>query len=124
MRLREVWQDLEKREIALIVFTGLVVSWVRHGLQYHWKPWDSWEDFFLYWFIHTIGVTLLMAASMAAIIFSHKFFLGYDKKDYGRELTFYIMMTILACALSIAFLALRGPSDDLDDSSAIVMFAV
>jgi hypothetical protein len=58
-----------------------------------------------------------MAASMAAIICSHKFFLGYDKKDYGRELTFYILVTILVGALGIALIALRGPSGDYDDSS-------
>jgi len=68
MRVREFFQDLEKREIALVIFTGLVVAWVRHGLQYHWKAWDSWEDFFIAWFIHTMGVALLMAVSLAAII--------------------------------------------------------
>lgn len=124
IRLREFFKDLEKREIALWIFTGLVVSWLRHGLQYHWKPWPSWEDFFVWWFIHTMGVGLLVAAALAAIIFSHKFFLGYTKEEYGREITFYILMTILACALAIAFLALRGPSDDFDDSSAFVMFVV
>lgn len=124
MRLREFFQDLEKREIALVIFTGLVVAWVRHGLQYHWKAWDSWEDFFIAWFIHTMGVALLMGVSLAAIIYSHKFFLGYDRKDYGRELTFYIVMTILVTALGIAFIALRPPSDDFDDSSAFVVFVV
>jgi hypothetical protein len=123
MRLREFFQDLEKREYALIIFTGLVVAWVRHGLQYHWKAFASWEDFFLSWFIHTMGVVLLMGVALAAIIYSHKYFLGYDSKDNGREMTFYIQMTILVAALGIAFLALRGPSDDdYDDSSAIVIF--
>jgi len=31
--------------IALVVFTGLVVSWVRQGLEHHWKWFASWEDF-------------------------------------------------------------------------------
>ena len=124
MRLRAFFKDLEKREIALWIFTGLVVSWLRHGLQYHWKAWNSWEDFLLGWFIHTMGVGLLVAVALAAIIFSHKFFLGYNKEEYGRELTFYIVITILACALGVAFLALRGSTEDFDDSSAFVMFAV
>ena len=123
-RLRKFAQDLEGREGALIIFTGLVVAWVRHGLQHHWKSWGSWEDFFLAWFIHTMGVGLLAAVSAAAIILSHKFFLGYDKNDYGRELFFYVMMTILVGALGIAFVALKPPSDDYDDSSAIVVFVV
>jgi hypothetical protein len=96
-----------------------------HGLRYHWKAWESWEGFFVAWFIHTMAVGLLMAISLAAIIYSHKFFLGYEKEEYSREITFYIVMTILVCALGIAFIALRGPSDDgFDDSSAIVMYAV
>jgi MFS superfamily sulfate permease-like transporter len=120
MQLKEVWQDLEKREIALVIFTGLVVAFVRHGLQHHWKAWDSWEDFFIAWFIHTVAVALLVAGSMAAIIFSHKFFLGYNKEDYGRELTFYILMTILVAAVGILFVASAPPSDD-DDSSAFTI---
>jgi hypothetical protein len=99
MRLREFFQDLEKREIALVIFTGLVTSYVRHGLQHHWKAWSSWEDFFVSWFIHTMGVAVLMGVALAAIIYSHKFFLGYDRKDYGREIAFYIMMTILVGVL-------------------------
>ncbi len=122
MRLREFFQDLEKREIALVIFTGLVVAWVRHGLQHHWKGWHSWEDFFIAWFVHTMGVAVLTGVALAAIIYSHKFFLGYDKKDFGRELTFYIVMTILVVTLGIAFIALRPPSDDYDDSAAYQIY--
>lgn len=123
--LKRLWEDLEKREIALVIFTGLVVAFVRHGLQHHWKAWDLWEDFFLAWFFHTMAVALLMAASMAAIIFSHKFFLGYNKEDYGRELTFYILMTILVAALGILVVAHWPASDDeYDDLSAFVTFVV
>jgi hypothetical protein len=124
MRLREFFQNLEKREIALMIFTGLVVAYVRHGLQHHWKPWDSWGDFFGAWFVHTMGVAVLMAIAAAAIIYSHKFFLGYDKESYGRELTFYIVMTILVAAIGIAFIAHSPPRDDFDDSSAFVVFVV
>ena len=117
--VKEFFQDLEKREIALVIFTGLVVTWVRHGLQYHWKAWGSWEDFFVEWFVHTMGVALLMAVALAAIIYSHKFFLGYSKDSYGRELTFYIVMTILVAAIGIAVVAHWPASDDdFDDSSA------
>lgn len=99
MRLKEFFQDLKGRETALLVFTGLVVSWVRHGLEHHWKAWDSWGDFFGYWFFHTMGVILLMGIAFAAIIYTHKFFLGYERKEYDRELTFYVLMTLLVAAL-------------------------
>lgn len=117
MRLREIFQDVEKRQGALVIFTGLVVSWVRQGLHHHWKGYSSWGDFFAAWFIHTMAVGLLVAAAMAAIIWSHKFFLGYEKKgDNGRELMFYILITILMGALGIAFIANAPPRDDFDDS--------
>jgi hypothetical protein len=117
VRLKEMFQDVEKREIALVIFTGLVVAYVRHGLQHHWKPWDSYEDFFVAWFIHTVGVALLIGVTLGSIIYSHKFFLGYDRKEYGGEVTFYVVMTILVAALGIALVALLPPSDDFDDSS-------
>ena len=81
------------------------------------RAWDSWEDFLVAWFVHTMGVTLLMAIAAAAIIYSHKFFLGYAKKSYSRGLTFYIAMTILVATIGIAFIANAPPSDDYDDSS-------
>jgi hypothetical protein len=124
MRLKEFFQDLEKREIALVVFTGLVVAYVRHGLQHHWKAWGSWGDFFAEWFVHTMGVALLIGVALAAIIYSHKFFLGYDRKEYGRELTFYIVMTILVAALGIALVSHWPASDEFDNSSAFVVFVV
>ncbi len=122
MRLKEFFQDLDKRETALVIFTGLMVAWVRHGLQHHWHGWDSWESFFLSWFVHTIAVVLLMGAGLAAIFFSHKFFRGYDCKQDARELMFYIVVTTLVAALGIAFVANSPPRDDYDDSSAIVIF--
>jgi hypothetical protein len=75
------------------------------------------------WFIHTLGVAVLVAATIAAIIYSHNFFLGYDKKEYGRELTFYILMTILVGALGIAIVAHWPPSDDLDDAALQIFSA-
>jgi hypothetical protein len=120
--LKNFWQDVEAREVGLTALTGLVVAYVRHGLRHHWKFWDSIGDFLGAWFIHTIGVALLMAAALAAIIYSHKFFLGYDRKEYGREVTFYILMTILTAALGIIVVSHWPYSDDdFEDSSAFVI---
>jgi hypothetical protein len=122
LRLQQFIKDTEAREVGLTIFTGLVVAYVRHGLQHHWTLWDSIPDFFAAWLFHTLAVVLLMAASLAGIIYTHKFFLGYEKKDYGREITFYILMTILVAALSIAMVAHWPSSDhDFDDSSAFVI---
>lgn len=122
MRLREFFQDLEKREIALVIFTGLMVAWVRHGLTHHWHGWDSWGDFLAEWFVHTMGVVLLMGVAFAAIIYSHKFFLGYSKESYGRELTFYIVITILVASIGIVVVAHWPASDDdFDDSSTFTL---
>jgi hypothetical protein len=77
---------VETREVKLWVFTGLVVAYVRQGLQHHWRLWGSIGDFLAAWLIHTFGVGILGAAAGAAIIYSHKFFLGYDKKEYNHVL--------------------------------------
>jgi hypothetical protein len=63
---------------------GLAVAYVRHGVQYHWRSWDSWGDFFGAWLVHTMGVALLIGVALAAIIYSHKFFLGYSKESWPR----------------------------------------
>lgn len=98
--------------------------WVRHGLVHHWNAWDSWGDFFGYWFVHTMGVILIMGIAFAAIIYTHKFFLGYERKESDRELTFYVLMTILVAALGIWVAAHWPHSDDeYDDSCAFVVFA-
>jgi hypothetical protein len=121
-RLKQFWKNTETREYGLVIFTGLVVAWVRHGLHYHWTAWATWEGFFVDWFIHTLGVGVLATAAAAAIIFSHTFFLGYVRKEYGRELFFYIVMTILIGALGIAVISLRLGSGNYDDSRAILNF--
>jgi len=119
-RLKQFWKNTKTREYGLIIFTGLVVAWVRHGLHYHWKAWATWEGFFVDWFIHTMGVGLLALVAIAAIIFTHKFFLGYESKEYGRELFFYIVMTILIGALGIAVISMRLVSGNYDESCAFV----
>lgn len=88
LHLKQLWEDTGTREFGLTVFTGLVVAYVRHGLQHHWTLWDSTGDFPAAWFFHTMAVAMLMVASLTAIICSHKFFLGYEKKEFGREVAF------------------------------------
>jgi hypothetical protein len=61
----------EARITALTIFTGLVVSWVRNGLQHHWESFPSWGSFFTLWIVHTFGVALLCGIALAAIIYTH-----------------------------------------------------
>jgi hypothetical protein len=105
---RFVRWDYETKSIALTVFTGLTVSWVWHGLETHWKSFASWEQFFISWFI---GVVILSVFVTAAVIFTHRFFLGSDFKDSYERLTFYIVMTLLVSAISVAVIANNAPSD-------------
>ena len=120
-RIVEWWKRKETREGLLIIITGLAVAYVRHGLEHHWKSWDTWGDFFIAWFVYSFAVMLFTGIALAAIIYTHKFFLGYDKTDM-QGITFYIVMTVLVGALFIWFIAMNwSPSDDddFDDSSAV-----
>ena len=83
-----MWRSTETRGIGLIIFTGLIVSWVRQGLQHHWHSFASWEQFFISWFIHALGVGILSGFAAAAIIGSHKFFVGTERKDDFENLFF------------------------------------
>ena len=90
--------------IALVVFTGLVVSWVRQGLEHHWKWFASWEDFFLSWFIYTQVVAFLAVFAGVAIIATHRFFVGSAYGDDYDQLIFYVVMTALVSAIFIAII--------------------
>ena len=90
--------------IALVVFTGLVVSWVRQGLEHHWKWFASWEDFFLSWFIYTQVVAFLAVFAGVAIIATHRFFVGSEYGDDNDQLIFYVVMTALVSAIFIAII--------------------
>jgi hypothetical protein len=113
-----IWKSRQTRGIALVVITGLVVAWARYGLQHHWKSFASWEQFFWYWFIHTIGVGAFTIFAAAAIIATHDFFTGAKWKDDQEVMAFYVVMTVLIGAIFIAVIANRTPSDDEDDVSA------
>jgi hypothetical protein len=96
----EWWKRRETREYFLIIITGLVVANVRYGLEHHWKPFDTWGDFFAYWFAHTLAILLFIAIALTAIFFTHKFFLEQEMQDI-KDMTFYIVMTVLVGALCI-----------------------
>ena len=118
MKLKARWKDPQARRIALLVLTGLIVSWVRQGLEHHWKAFASWEMFFASWIIHTIGIAVFTAIAFAAITYLYDFFVGDERTDDSETVMFYIVMTVLVGALCIAFVANYVPSDD--DYSALI----
>ena len=115
MKLAEILTP-ERKRIILVVFTGLVVSWVSKGLRTHFqKGYPSWEGFFVSWVYHTIAVAVVSGLAAAAIFFAHEFFLGEDynieyKGNLGK-LFFYAVMTILVGAILLAVGATGGPDD-------------
>ena len=98
-------QDRKARGIGLVIVTGLIVTWVRQGVSHHWHGFVSWESFFISWFIHTIGVSVFSAFAAAAIMGTHKFFLGAEYKDDVEKLAFYVVMAVLVGAFAIAVVA-------------------
>jgi hypothetical protein len=122
--LGRYWNDYSIRLGALYVFTGLVVSWVRHGIQYHWKAFPSWESFFGAWFIHSVALGLFTMFAAAAIFATQKFFVGSEWKRETEELAFYIVMTVLVGALAVGFMANYQPSGDDEYSSLNATLAV
>jgi hypothetical protein len=118
-----MWKNEQARRIALIIVTGLVVSWVRQGLQHQWHSFSSWESFFYAWFIHTIGVAIFSAVAGWLIMTTHKFFTGSEWKGDAEEVAFCVVMTVLAGAVALALVA-HWPLSEFDDSSAFAILAV
>jgi hypothetical protein len=109
-KMRIVRRNLQTRNIALLLVTGFVVSWVTHGLETQWKSFPSWWLFFGSWLIHTIGVVALVAVVGAAIVGTHRFFLGSEHNGDHTKLTFYVVVTVLIGAICVALIALGWPS--------------
>ncbi len=119
MTLDGAWKDREVRGIGLVVFTGLVVSWVTQELQHNWHSFSSWEAFFFLWVINTLAVGVFGALVAAAIAGTHKFFTGEERKEGMETLVFYVVMTVLLGALAVAAMANAVRSED-DDARLVL----
>jgi hypothetical protein len=97
-----------KRNLLLVV-TGLVVAYVRTFLQYHQYSWSSGSEFLVSWFIHYVGVVILVTISYAIIKTHEERFLPTTDGSRQRlgmdEALVYIPLTLLVCAISIFLLA-------------------
>jgi hypothetical protein len=114
-----VWKDRQLRGVGLVIVTGLIVTWVRQGIQHHWHGFASWESFFISWFIHTIAVSIFSVFAGVAIVGTHKFFLGAGYNDETEKLVFYVVMTVLVGAFAIAIVA-NAPGVDDDDARLLL----
>jgi hypothetical protein len=101
-----------------------MVSWVRQGLEHQWHSFSSWEQFFISWLIHTIGVSILSVLAAFAIMRSHKFFLGTEWKDDLEKLVFYAVVTVLVGTVAVAVVANTPPLDDEDLGLLLSYFSV
>jgi hypothetical protein len=101
------------KEGILLVVTGLAVAYVRHGLEHNWGKWESIEQFFAGWFVHTMGLALFLAVALVAIMRLHEFFLGTKREsDDFEELTYNVLMTVLVGTIFIFIIAHWIPSDE------------
>ncbi len=112
-------KDKDAKGVGLVIMTGLIVSWVRHGIEHHWHGFASWDSFFLSWFIHTVGVSVFSAFAAAAIMGTHKFFLGDEWKGDVKEMAFYVVMTVLVGAFAVGLVA-NAPEVDDDDAKLLL----
>ena len=111
-RFFEALRKRESRFPGLLIFTGLVVTFVRHVLDPHRVPWDF-VQFLSEWFVHTVGLIVLSAFAYMAIFSSHKFFLGEDiKESETQRVLFYIVMTVLVASVCILLVAGYVPADE------------
>ena len=108
--MRIVRWNLQMKSIALLVVTGLLVSWIARGLDTHWKSFPSWRVFFVSWLIHTLGVVMLVAVVGGAIVGTHRFFLGSEHNGDHAKLTFYVITAVLVSAICIAIIAKGAPT--------------
>lgn len=108
----------QTRVNTLTILTGLVVGYVRHGLETKWEPWRGIEHFFGSWFVHYFALLFLVVGAGTAISAWHKFFLG-GKREFTQDVLkyqYYIATTVLVASVAIYILAILPPgtfgSDD------------
>ena len=103
------------RQAGLIPIVGLAVGYVRHGLATQWASWVSVEQFFGYWFIHTVALLLFTVISGAVILHTHEFFLGEKPKYDIEDVIFNVVMTVLLAVVAIYFVAHWTPTGNDED---------
>ena len=92
-----------------MIFGGLVVIWARAILRPHFK--ESWLGFFGSWFAATMAIAIVSAFAVAAIIYSHRFFVGEGYKDNGEKSFFYTAMTLVVTTIVLTLAHSAGPTD-------------
>lgn len=102
---------------SLYFVTGLVVTFVRHGVRTHWTSLESVEQFFEYWLIYLIVLAIFVAIAGAFIFATSYYFIGYPSaqlRDRLAEVQFHVVMTILVVVVLMFLLSKFVPSGVLD----------
>jgi hypothetical protein len=88
------------KRLCLVLITSLVVAYVRHGVNTHWKSWDSIEQIAISWFVHALALLLFILITSAIILRSHEFWLGHKPASNAEEdVSFNVLMTVLIAAV-------------------------
>jgi hypothetical protein len=101
---------------SLFFATGLIITFVQHGVTTHWDSLASVEQFFEYWLIYLIALALFVVIAGAGIFATSEFFLGY-KHHFGdrmSELAFHIIATVLIATILAFGLSQYIPINFLD----------
>lgn len=102
---------------SLYFVTGLVVTFVRHGVRTHWTSLESVEQFFEYWLIYLIALAVFVAITGVIIFATSQYFVGYPSAQLGdrlAEIQFHVVMTVLVVVVLMFLLSKLVPSGVLD----------
>lgn len=108
--------SVPKKKIGLLYgVTSLVITLARNYAS-HARFWSSGSDFLMMWFIHFIGIGIVVICAGASIMSFDKFWLGYKIEEKGwndrlEEITYYVLMTLLVISVIVIFGAHHIPND-------------
>lgn len=90
------------RNNILIVFTGLVISYVHLSLHHKKYLWDTFGDFILDFFCYSIWVVIFCMISVVIIRITEKYFLTkmVTENTDETDIIFYICMVLIVLSIS------------------------
>jgi hypothetical protein len=107
----------EFKLFSLYFITGLVVTFVRHGVRTHWSSLESVEQFFEYWLLYLMALAVLVAITSAIVFATSRYVLGYPQASLSErlyEVPFHVVTTVLVVVVLTFLLANFAPSGFLD----------
>src|SRR5262249_2915861 len=114
------------RGFGLLLVTGIVVAFAHYRLQFGQAAWESLDQIFIWWFVHTGAVVILIFFAVLFILMSHEFFIGSKFEGSFKQLFFLIIMTVLVGSVCLLLFqhTLEGWLDSLRETSALSVLVV